>query len=50
MKATRILLISGLVFLAAIFVVGIYIVPKLQADQTLLMKTLNDLDRKVKES
>src|SRR6185369_2235292 len=31
MKATRILLISGLVFLAAIFVVGIYIVPKLQA-------------------
>src|SRR6476620_1704026 len=31
MKATRILLISGLVFLAAIFVVGIYVVPKLQA-------------------
>jgi cytochrome c biogenesis protein CcdA len=31
LKATRILLISGLVFLAAIFVVGIYIVPKLQA-------------------
>jgi cytochrome c biogenesis protein CcdA len=31
MKATRILLISGLLFLAAIFVVGIYIVPKLQA-------------------
>jgi cytochrome c biogenesis protein CcdA len=31
MKATRILLISGLVFLFAIFVVGIYIVPKLQA-------------------
>jgi hypothetical protein len=26
------------------------IVPKLQADQTLLMKTLDDLDRKVKES
>ena len=31
MKATRILLISGLVFLAAIFVVGIYVVPKMQA-------------------
>lgn len=31
MKATRILLISGLVFLAAIFVVGIYVVPKLQS-------------------
>jgi len=31
MKATRILLIFGLVFLAAIFVVGIYVVPKLQA-------------------
>jgi cytochrome c biogenesis protein CcdA len=30
MKATRILLLSGLVFLAAIFVVGIYVVPKLQ--------------------
>ena len=31
MKATRILLISGIVFLAGIFVVGIYVVPKLQA-------------------
>jgi len=31
MKATRILLISGFAFLAAIFVVGIYLVPKLQA-------------------
>jgi cytochrome c biogenesis protein CcdA len=31
LKVTRILLISGLLFLAAIFVVGIYIVPKLQA-------------------
>lgn len=31
MKATRILLISGLLFLTAIFVVGIYVVPKLQA-------------------
>jgi hypothetical protein len=31
LKATRILLISGVVFLLAIFVVGIYIVPKLQA-------------------
>ena len=30
-KVNRIFLISGLVFLAAIFVVGIYIVPKLQA-------------------
>ena len=31
MKATRILLISGIAFLLAIFVVGIYVVPKLQA-------------------
>lgn len=31
MKATRILLISGIVFLLAIFVVGIYLVPRLQA-------------------
>lgn len=31
MKATRILLVSGLLFLLAIFVVGIYIVPKLQS-------------------
>ncbi len=31
MKATRILLISGLVFLLAIFVVGIYLVPKWQS-------------------
>jgi cytochrome c biogenesis protein CcdA len=30
-KATRILLISGLVFLGAVFVVGIYVVPKLQS-------------------
>jgi cytochrome c biogenesis protein CcdA len=34
LKATRILLISGFVFLAAIFVVGIYIVPKMQAGNT----------------
>jgi cytochrome c biogenesis protein CcdA len=31
LKATRILLISGIVFLLAIFVVGIYVVPKVQA-------------------
>lgn len=31
MKATRILLISGVVLLLAVFAVGIYIVPKLQA-------------------
>ncbi len=31
MKATRILFLSGLTLLAAVFVVGIYIVPKLQA-------------------
>src|SRR6185295_14692299 len=31
MKATRILLFSGIAFLLAIFVVGIYLVPKLQA-------------------
>src|ERR1051326_5852226 len=31
MKATRILLLSGVVFLLAILVVGLYIVPKLQA-------------------
>ena len=31
MKATRILLISGIVFLIAIFVVGIYLVPKWQS-------------------
>jgi cytochrome c biogenesis protein CcdA len=31
LKATRILLISGVVFLMAIFVIGIYVVPKLQA-------------------
>ena len=31
MKATRILLFFGIVFLLAIFVVGVYVVPKLQA-------------------
>lgn len=31
MKATRILFISGLLLLATVFVVGIYVVPKLQA-------------------
>ena len=31
MKATRILLISGILLLAAVFVTGIYVVPKLQS-------------------
>jgi hypothetical protein len=31
MKATRILFISGVLLLLAVFVVGIYIVPKLQS-------------------
>jgi cytochrome c biogenesis protein CcdA len=31
LKATRILLLSGIAFLIAIFVIGIYVVPKLQA-------------------
>ena len=31
MKATRILFLSGITLLMAVFVVGIYIVPKLQS-------------------
>ena len=31
MKATRILLISGLALLAAVFVIGIYVVPRAQS-------------------